>query len=368
MLIEESLRLNFTFNVLDSDKECPCSQLASTFIHGSLMDDEKIAGLAEISDVLTYEIEHVNTDALVRLERSGCQVIPPPAILRIIQDKGLQKQFYESHEIPTAPFALVNNPSDWAAAVKKLGAPKFVAKTRTEGYDGRGVSILEAATILDGSVQIPFSTPCMLEEFIECEKEISVIVARDPAGKMVCYSPVEMEFDPVANLVTLLVCPAAISDQLVEKTRQVALDVVKAFAGAGLFAVEMFVDRNGSVFVNEVAPRPHNSGHHTIEAAFTSQYEQFARILSGLPLGDPGLIQPAVMLNLLGPSHFTGRYKLLGLEAVSAIAGVYVHLYGKPVCKPMRKMGHVTVLGETPHEAHAKADFVRQSLRFEMDE
>lgn len=363
MLIEESMRLNLHFNILDADINCSCSTLANNFIHGKLTDETKIRELASISDVLTYEIEHVNTEALLALEKEGIQIIPSPRILQIIQDKGLQKQFFKDNNIPGSDFILVEHADEWKTALKKLGSTQVVAKTRKGGYDGKGVAILNREGILSGTVQIPFDVPCVLEEFIICSKELAVIVARDDKGNTVSYPSIEMEFDPEANLVTVLLSPARVGSVIEEKAEAIARKVVDSFKGIGLFAVELFLDQAGTVFVNEVAPRPHNSGHHTIEACYTSQYEQLARILLGLPLGSTEQVQVAGMVNLLGPEGFSGAYQFENLDLISKVPGIFIHLYAKAESRPMRKMGHVSILAPTLEEVVEKANYVRLHLR-----
>ena len=367
MMIEEGARLNLHFNVLESDANCPCAHLANEFVEGSLMDEASIRKLAAISDVLTYEIEHVNTEALIKLEQEGVEIIPSPRILKMIQDKGLQKEFYAKNEIPSGKFFLVNNRDEWHRLIPLLGSDKFVAKTRTGGYDGKGVAILNSKEMVDFPERIPFEGPCVLEEFVVCEKELAVIVARDKSGNIVSFPSIEMEFDPIANLVTLLISPARVGSIIEEKAEEIARKVVQALDGPGLFAVELFLDKEGNIFVNEVAPRPHNSGHHTIEACYTSQYEQLARILLELPLGHTELVQPAGMVNLLGAAGFSGTYRLEKLNEVSKMPGVYVHLYAKAESKPMRKMGHVSILAPTLDEVIEKANYVREHLIFVKD-
>lgn len=366
MMIEESLRLNLEFNVLDA-ADCPSGPLAKHHLHGKLTDASMIKELSSISDVLTFEIEHINIDVLLELEQQGKEIIPSPKVLRIIQDKGLQKQFFREHNIPTAPYQLVESVDDWVNAIQQLGGEKIVAKTRKEGYDGKGVSIFQTVAVMANPDTRPFKEPSLLEAFIPCEKEISVMVARDLQGNTSTWPVVEMEFDPQANLVTFLHCPANITEDIEQQARAIATQTIDAFNGVGVFAVEMFLTKEGKILVNEVAPRPHNSGHHTIEACYTSQFEQLVRILAGLPLGSTALIQPAVMMNLLGSPEFSGIYKLDGLEEVSAIEGVYVHLYGKKESKPMRKMGHITVTGKTLEEARSKAKTVSETVRFVAD-
>lgn len=363
MMIEESLRLNINFNVLDAP-DCPCASLAQKHIHGKLTDATQIKELASISDVLTYEIEHVNVQAMLELEQQGKEIIPSPKVLQLIQDKGLQKKFFISNQIPTVPFVLVNHPDEWPQAIQQLGGEKMVAKTRTEGYDGKGVNIFNTSQVLASTQHVPFNEPCVLEQFIPCQKELSVMVAVDKKGNILTWPVVEMVFDAEANLVTFLDCPATINDATAQKARAIAHQTIKAFNSAGVFAVEMFLTQSGDVLVNEVAPRPHNSGHHTIEACYTSQFEQLVRILAGLPLGSTELIQPAVMMNLLGSPGVSGPYLLQGLKEVSAMQGVYVHLYGKKESKPMRKMGHVTIIAPTLAQARQTAQQVHQTLTF----
>jgi 5-(carboxyamino)imidazole ribonucleotide synthase len=364
MMIEESLRLNIDINVLDAI-DCPCAGLANQHIVGKLTDGESIRKLAACSEVLTFEIEHVDTQTLLALEQDGVQIIPSPKVLQIIQDKGLQKQFFIDNHIPTAPFEIVHDLMSWQSAATNLGGEKIVAKTRKDGYDGKGVTIVNTAEIVQGSMV--FDTPSLLEKFIPCEKEISVMVARDKEGNIKTWPVVEMEFDPKANLVTFLDCPSSLTVEKESEATNIALNTIEKLNGIGVFAVEMFYTKTGAILVNEIAPRPHNSGHHTIEACYTSQFEQLVRILLGLPMGSTDLIQPAVMMNLLGADDFSGNYRLQGLEEASSMEGVYVHLYGKKESKPMRKMGHVTVIAETLSKAKENAKLVHEILRFVKD-
>ncbi len=367
MLLEESARYHVHYTILEASQDCPCYSMANEFICGSLMDEEKIRELANSCDVLTYEIEHVNTDALIELEKEGKEIIPSPKILQLIQDKGLQKEFYQQHQIPSGKFYLVNSKEDWPEIIPLLGSEKFVAKTRKGGYDGKGVAILNSKEILADPKRIPFDVPCVLEEFIACEKELAVIVARDQAGNILTFPSIEMEFDPIANLVTVLLSPARISNELEQKAEKIARDLVQALNGPGLFAVELFLSSDGNIYVNEVAPRPHNSGHHTIEACYTSQYEQLLRILLHLPLGSTELVQCAGMVNLLGADDFSGHYYLENLDKVSKLPGVYVHLYGKTESKPKRKMGHVSILAPSWEEVIEKANYITGVLAFKKD-
>ncbi|MES2728307.1 MAG: 5-(carboxyamino)imidazole ribonucleotide synthase [Bacteroidota bacterium] len=364
MMIEEALRLNVNFAILENSSDCPCYNLADIFIEGSLYDENKIIELANNSDVLTFEIEHINTAALLKLEAAGKVIIPSPKVLQIIQDKGLQKQFYGNSNIPTSPYVLVNNLEEWSQAIKTLGTTKFVAKTRTDGYDGKGVAILTSDIILADLSKIPFNTPCVLEAFIPCQKEIAVIVAKDTHGNTVAYDAIEMEFDPTANLVTFLFSPAQISNTVADKAKQIAIETIEKFNSPGLFAVEMFLTDDNEILVNEIAPRAHNSGHHTIEACYTSQYEQLLRILIGLPVGSTNLLRPAAMINLLGDKDFSGNYKLDNLNEIHAIEGVYIHLYDKKESKPMRKMGHITLMADDINALKEKAKKVMDLIKF----
>lgn len=363
MLIEAGQPWNTFYHILEKGKDVPAGRIADKQIDGDLKDADKLRELAQEVDVMTFEIEHVGVETLIELEDAGKTIIPSPKILNIIKDKGLQKEFYTKHKIPTAPYKLVSNPSEWLAAANELGISEFAAKSRTEGYDGKGVALMNTQSIQNGE-PIPFDGPTLIEAFVDCEKELSVIVARDAKGEIKTFPLVEMEFDPKANLVEFLACPARVSSEIEKKANQVAIQCIEAFEGIGLFAVELFLDRQGNILVNEIAPRPHNSGHHTIEACYTSQYEQLNRILLGLPLGDTGLLSAGVMVNLLGADDFSGPYSIEGLDELLAIPGVYIHLYGKAESRPKRKMGHATVLANSLDEAIANARLVQQKFRF----
>lgn len=363
MMIEETLRYNIPIHTLDA-ADSPCAHVADLHIIGSLKDGEAIRELAQNTDVITFEIEHIDIDTLLKLEQEGKEIIPSPKVLQIIQDKGLQKQFFEQYQIPTGYFRLVHTEADWLKAIQELGGEKLVAKTRKEGYDGKGVWIFNTAELKQDMGKRAFSEPALIEQFIPCQTELSVMVARDREGNAKLWPVVDMEFDPVANLVTYLNCPARVNDAVAEEAKQIALKTITALNGVGVFAVEMLLGVDGKLYVNEVAPRPHNSGHHTIEACYTSQFEQLIRILAGMPLGSTEMIQPAVMINLLGATDFSGPYQLKGLEEASAMEGVYIHLYGKKESKPMRKMGHVTIIGETLENARSKAERVHHLLQF----
>ena len=354
MFIEEALRYNLKCIVLDADKNCPASVIAHQHIVGSIAEAGPLLQLAELCDVLTYEIEHIYIQPLLELEKQGKKLIPSPRILQMVQDKGLQKKFYSDNEIPTAPYKIVSQPSEWIDALNDLGVKKFAAKLCREGYDGKGVMLMNAGDVLNQPENIPFNAPTVIEAFIPCKKELAVIVGCDETGHMKTFPVCEMEFDEVANLVTFLFSPAQISEEKKTEAEQLAMKVVRALNGAGLFAIEMFMDENEKLWVNEMAPRPHNSGHHTIEACYTSQYEQLLRILLQQPLGSTELLKPSAMINILGAKDFSGEYFLKGENEILKLDGVYIHMYGKTISKPMRKLGHVTVMANTVEELKEK--------------
>jgi 5-(carboxyamino)imidazole ribonucleotide synthase len=351
MLIESAQPWNVCFNILESKSDCPAGRYAEEFVQGSLKDGDAIRKLSELSDLLTYEIEHIDVQTLIMLEAEGVEVIPSPKILQVIQDKGLQKMFYLEHSLPTAPFRLVSNSSELNDALAEIPGETIVIKTRTEGYDGKGVMILGKEEA--GQLEVPDSG-LLVEYFVESAVEISVIVARGRDGEIKSYPPCEMHFDPEANLVDFLFAPSNLPETVQEEARSIATRAIEAFGGAGLFAVEMILTREGDIWINEIAPRPHNSGHHTIEACYTSQYEQLVRILLGMPLGSTELITAAAMKNVLGPMDFSGEYTIDPIGDVFKEEGVYLHMYNKKETKPKRKMGHITALGSTPENAIAK--------------
>lgn len=359
MLIEAGVGLNVKCNILEAEFKAPAVRHSWQYIQGKLTDSYGIKSLAEISDVLTYEIEHIDVDTLLELEKNGKEIFPSPANLKIIQDKGKQKLHYSENGLPTAPFHLVETEEQWKEAITQLPGNKVVVKSRKGGYDGRGVAITEKSAILDGDPPFPFDEPCVIEEFIEDAIELSVIVARDRKGNIKTYPIAEMVFDPVSNLVNTLFSPAKVSEKIGDKAREVSLKAVDTMNGIGLFAVELFLTKDGQIYINEIAPRPHNSGHHTIEACITSQFEQLLRILLDLPLGSTDLVCPAVMVNIVGDESFSGAYYLDNLDKLMAIEGVYVHMYNKQVSKPNRKLGHVTILDNDLDRALEKAEEVK---------
>lgn len=360
MFIQNAINYNVNVHVLDPGELAPCKDIATSFTQGDFNDYQTVLDFGKHMDVLTIEIEHVNTKALEELEQAGVKVFPQPHIIKMIQDKGLQKQFYVEHDIPTSPFRLVQDKSELMSGDFTL---PFVQKLRTGGYDGRGVQILGS----DQDYEKAFDAPCVIEDLVDFEKELSVIVSRNEAGEINTFPVVEPEFNPEANLVEFLFSPANIDAKTEEKARNIAERVARATGIVGLLAVELFLTKTGDILVNEVAPRPHNSGHHTIEANNSSQYDQHLRAITGLPAGNTAQTRPAVMVNLLGAEGHTGEVKLKGLEEVMAMPGVFLHLYGKKETKPFRKMGHVTVTAATLEEAITIANEVKATLRIEAE-
>lgn len=355
MLIQKGIDWNLQFSVLDPDASAPCQGMAS-FTRGALTDFETVMKFGRPCDILTVEIENVNTDALVKLEQQGKKVFPQPHILSLIQDKRTQKQFFKDHNIPTAEFVLTSNLQDvfnhknFLPAVNKLGR---------EGYDGRGVQVLHSEIDLPKA----FDAPGLLEKWIDFEKEISVIVARNEQGQIVSYPSVEMVLHPEANLVEYLFAPAQIGRKVAEQADLISRKVIAELKMVGVLAVEMFITKSDEILVNEVAPRPHNSGHQTIEANITSQYEQHLRAILNLPLGSTAAISSSAMINLLGEEGYSGPARYVGMEEVLQVPGIYVHLYGKVLTKPFRKMGHVTILDSDMENLKKKANFVKETLK-----
>ena len=346
--------------ILDPSASCPAASSCTHFIQGDYTAFDDVYAFGKALDMITIEIENINTDALIQLKAEGKRVYPDPEILKIIQDKGLQKQFYQKHKIPTAPFQLFNSAEAIRQAITsgKLRLP-FVQKLCKEGYDGRGVFVVQQKDDL----QKLLNGPSLVEDKVKVAKEISVIVSRNTKEEIKAFPPVEMAFNPEANLVEYLICPADLNPQLACAAEELAETVIKAFNLVGILAVEMFLDENNNLLVNEVAPRPHNSGHHTIESAFTSQYEQHLRAIFGFPLGSTKQKLPAIMVNILGEPGYTGPVKYEGLTQCMSVEGIKLHIYGKKITKPYRKMGHATILDHDLEKAKEKAKFIQQNLK-----
>lgn len=356
MFLQEAANYNAEVYVLDPAADAPCAAMTPRFVQGSFKDYDTVMAFGEQADILTIEFEDVNSDALAELERRGRKVYPQPSVLRIIQDKGLQKKFYTDNQIPTAPYRLVASAAEAAAHADML---PLYQKLRTSGYDGYGVKALKTAADLETA----FDAPSVLEQKADLAIELSVIVARNEFGQTAVFPSVAMAFNPVANMVEYLYAPAPVSPDVEQKARELALRVIDALDMVGILAVEMFLLKNGELWVNEVAPRPHNSGHHSIEANYTSQFEMHFRSICGLPPGNTGLIMPAVMVNILGEPGYNGTAFYEGLEEALALGNVYIHLYGKTLTKPYRKMGHVTILDTDIQKAIAKAVKIKDILK-----
>ncbi|MBD2702225.1 5-(carboxyamino)imidazole ribonucleotide synthase [Spirosoma sp. BT702] len=360
MLLQAAVDWNLRVHILDPDAEASCRHLCTQFSQGSLTDYETVYQFGQAVDVLTIEIERVNVDALEALEREGKRVFPQPSVIRIIQDKRLQKQFYSAHNLPTADYVLTENRAD--VAMVDIQQPDFLPafhKLGRDGYDGRGVQRI--ASVAD--VGKAFDAPGVLEKAVDFEKELAVIVARNERGEVQTFPTVEMVFHPELNLVEYLFAPAEISPEINQKAQDIARRTADAFGIVGLLAVELFLDKLGNVLINEVAPRPHNSGHHTIRANVTSQFEQHWRAILNYPLGDTSAYQPAAMVNLLGEDGYTGPAVYEGLENLLAIPGVFPFFYGKAITKPFRKMGHVTVMDNSLNALRTKVEQVKAGIR-----
>ncbi|MDZ4757649.1 MAG: 5-(carboxyamino)imidazole ribonucleotide synthase [Bacteroidota bacterium] len=358
MFVQEAARYDIIINTLDADN-APAKTCARNHIVGSLQSADDINLLAQISDVLTFEIENINVEALIALEKSGKKIIPSPRVLQLIQDKAKQKFFYLEHRIPTAPFVVVDDIHQIASAIEELKvADKFVIKTATGGYDGKGVFVLSKNSDYINQISM-LSGKLVVEIFIDDAIEVAVIAACDQQGNIKCFPAVEMVFDPKLNLVDTLICPARIEKSILERAEEIAISLINQFESPGLFAVEMFVTPAGDIYINETAPRPHNSGHHTIEGCFTSQYEQLLRVLMGWPLGSSDIIKPSSMINIIGPADIVGNYYLQNMDALLLEEGVYIHLYGKHETRPGRKLGHITILAETIEDLIVKTEKVK---------
>lgn len=360
MLCQEASKLGIRLHVLEKDDSFPSAGVCPDITYGNFKNYDDVLAFGREMDVITVEIEAVNTEALHQLEKEGKSVYPQPAILDLIKDKGDQKSWYTNHGIPTAPFELFENADEVRSAVKagKWMIP-FVQKSRKDGYDGQGVKVIRNESDLDSLIE----APCLLEELADIDKEISVIVARNPSGDVKSFPVVEMEFHPTANLVEFLFSPSNINeDHKVEATR-LAETVADGMGIIGLLAVELFLTKSGEIWVNEVAPRPHNSGHQTIEGNITSQYAQHLRSILDLPLGDTSLRGASVMVNILGEPGHTGPAHYEGLPDCLDISGANIHLYGKAMTKPFRKMGHATIVDSSLESAVDKARRLKSTLK-----
>jgi 5-(carboxyamino)imidazole ribonucleotide synthase len=360
MLLFDTRKFDIQTYVLDPSEEAPCKITCNKFFQGDLMDFDTVYNFGKQVDVLTFEIELVNLEALEKLENEGKKVYPSPKTLKLIQNKGIQKTFYINNNIPTAPSKTFTDLKKLVVEIveSKLEMP-FVWKCTEFGYDGNGVKIIRSLEDLENLPNVE----CIAEEMIEFKNELAVIVCRNPSGEIKTYPVVEMEFHPEANQVEYVICPARIDDKVALKAREIALDVSEKFNHVGLLAVEMFQTFDDEILVNEVAPRPHNSGHYSIEASYTSQFENHLRAILDLPLGNTDSKVAGIMVNLVGEDGFSGDVVYENIEKILGWDGVTPHIYGKKQTRPFRKMGHVTIVNEDINKARKIAEDVKNTIR-----
>jgi 5-(carboxyamino)imidazole ribonucleotide synthase len=355
MLLQAAANYPVETYVLENDQECPAAHLCHHFVKGDITDFDDVYDFGKGLDVLTIEIENVNEEALEKLEREGVAVFPKPAALKIIKNKIVQKTFYRDHEIPTSDFVVTQQAAELKAHPAYIPG---VHKLAMGGYDGKGVQVIKNTSEFHKA----FDAPAILEKKIDISKEIAVMIAVNAKGETAIYPPVDMVFDPLLNLLNHQLSPADLPEKIFWKAEAIALRVVKELKSPGIFAVELFADAAGNVLVNETAPRVHNSGHHTIEANYSSQFDMLWRVMLGYPLGNTGHILPAAIVNIIGDAGHTGEPKYIGLQEVLAMDNVFVHIYGKKQTKPGRKMGHITILSNEKQELLHKANQIRHTL------
>lgn len=356
MLLQAAANYTVETYVLENDESCPAAHLCHHFIKGDIKDFDTVFSFGKNLDAITIEIENVNIEALEKLETEGIIVIPKPLVIRTIKNKILQKQFYQEHAIPTAAFAVTNNKNEVLQFSSFFPA---VHKLAEGGYDGKGVQILEN----ENEIEKAFNTPAVLEKCIKIQKEIAIIIAINEKGETAIYPAAEMIFDSVLNLLDYQLSPAKLQEKILWKAEAIALSVVKNLKSPGIFAVELFIDNNEDVLVNETAPRVHNSGHHTIEANYCSQYDMLWRILLQLPLGNTKPILPSAIVNIIGAENYVGAVQYEGLNDVLKMENAFVHLYGKKETKAGRKMGHVTIISSDYTDLTHKANIIKHTLK-----
>ena len=360
MLLAETQKFDIHTSILESNKKAPCAEICNTFVVGDLLDFDAVYNFGKTVDVLTIEIENINLDALDKLEQEGLTIYPKPKDLRIIQSKARQKNFYIDHQIPTAEFSHYAYLEELIHSFENnIVQFPFVWKAARFGYDGNGVKIVRNIKDLESLPNVE----CITEKLIPFKNELAVIVARNAAGEVKTYPVVEMEFHPEANQVEYVICPARIKTEVAEKAREIALKVVRDLDFVGLLAVEMFQTEDDKILVNEVAPRPHNSGHYSIEASYTNQFEQHLRSVLNLPLGNTESTVAGIMVNLVGEEGFSGEVVYQNIEEILKIDGVTPHIYGKKETRPFRKMGHVTIVNSDIAIARKVAQKVKETIR-----
>lgn len=360
MFIQAAISYDARIEVLENSDEAPCSEISANYVKGDITNFEDVLAFGRDKHIVTVEIENVNVAALEELVKQGVKVFPQPSVLRIIKDKGLQKMFYAEHAIPTAEFRFAENAK---SAQENIDFLPFFQKLRTGGYDGKGVR--KVTTIAD--LNNDFDAPTVLEKLVDFDKELSVIVARNESGEVITYPLVECEFSPALNLVEFLFSPADVSPELEVRAAELGKSIIEKLNMVGLLAVELFLTKDGQLLVNEIAPRPHNSGHHTIECNFTSQFEQQLRAITNQTLGSTDIILPGVMVNLLGAEGQEGDAVYEGMNKYMGEKGVYFHIYGKSTTKPNRKMGHVTIINSSLSEAKKLARVIKNNVKVTTD-
>jgi 5-(carboxyamino)imidazole ribonucleotide synthase len=360
MMLYETRKYDIQTNVVDPNPEAPCKIACDYFETGDLMDFDTVINFGRKVDVLTFEIEGVNVEALKQLQKEGIKTYPSAETLEKIQNKGIQKNFYKKHQIPTAQFQVFSAKKDLISALEndEINLP-FVWKSTTGGYDGKGVSVIKNKEVINDILD----AECIAETLVPFKNELAVIVARSASGEVKTYPVVEMEFHPTANQVEYVICPARIEDSVAQKARKLAVKVSEAFEHVGLLAVEMFQTENDEILVNEVAPRPHNSGHYSIEASYTNQFEQHIRAILDLPLGNTDSKVGGIMVNLVGDANHEGEVVYENIEKIMKMPGVTPHIYGKKITRPFRKMGHVTIANKDLAEARKIAEKVKNSIK-----
>lgn len=355
MLLQAAANYPVETFVLENDPECPAAHLCQHFVKGDIKNFDDVYAFGKQLDALTIEIENVNVEALEKLEAEGLRIYPKPSVLKTIKNKIFQKEYYKTHQIPSPEFVVTDN----AAALKEqLAFLPAVHKLGEGGYDGRGVQLIKKEEDLSKG----FDAPSVLEKMVNIHKEIAQMVAINDKGETALYPPVEMLFDQSLNLLDYQLCPAEIDERTLWKVEAIALSVVRNFKSPGIFAIEMFIDKNGDVLVNETAPRVHNSGHHTIEAHYCSQFDMLWRVILGYPLGNTDAILPSIMINVIGADKYSGNAIYEGLEEVLKIENAFVHLYGKKQTKPGRKMGHITILSKDKQDLLYQSNKVKHGL------
>lgn len=360
MLSQEAKRMSLKVLILDPDPSCPASKVCDDLIVSDFKDDASIKELASKCDLLTYEIELTNSAALMNLRSRNCKIYPSPETLHIVQNKYRQKSFMKKYNIPVPNFTIINSEEDLVRNSKAFGLP-VILKACEDGYDGRGNYLIRSFDQIRNALEYFAGRQCMLEKFVRFEREISIMVARNLNGQIECFPVAENRH--IQGILDRTIVPARVSNDIKKKARKIACDIMHAFKTAGVFGIEMFVTAEDKLLLNEVAPRPHNSGHYTIEASSVSQFEQHLRAVLNLPLSKPELLSPATMYNILGPNEFQGAYSLKGLKVLFSIPGIKLHLYGKAVTKPRRKLGHITAVANSLTQSMRRAEQANRALK-----